>query len=368
MRSRRLRILVDLLFYSGTKGGMESYARSVYSHMNADDLEFVGLASTELWRTGAEWFPGELIDSGIAGDDRRAWAWGELTAVGRTASRTGADLIHAPANVGPWRAPVPVVLTVHDLLPFRHPSFVPGPYAPVLRTLIRGAARNARRVLTISESSKADIVRYLGKNPDLVDVAPLAGHARPGLPNVPREPSLLLALGNRMPHKNFETLIRAVAAIPAEIRPRLIITGSHGDDPLAPLVRELGVESFVELRGWLTDDEVESLYASATAMVLPTLFEGFGLPVIEAMARGCPVLCSDIPVLREVGGGAALYVNPHSASALADQISSVLADPLRLAALSSAGRSRAAKFSWTRTAAQTASAFRRALDAPSREA
>lgn len=356
------RVLVDLLFYSGTKGGMESYVRSLYSHVDADDFEFVGLASAELVARGADWFPGELVDSGIAGDNRRAWAWGELVAVPRAARRVNADLIHAPANVGPWRTGIPVVLTVHDLLPFRHPHFVPGPYAPVLRSLIRGAARNATRILTISTASKADIVRYLRVDAALVDVAPLAGQTPPAIaPVAGRDPALLLALGNRMPHKNFETLVRAVAHIPAAIRPRLVITGSHGHDPLAPLVRELGLESFVELRGWLADGEIDRLYGTASIMVLPTLFEGFGLPVVEAMARGCPVLCSDLPVLREVAGDAAVYIDPHSAEGMAADISRVLADPALLRTLGERGRRRAADFSWSNTAHQTVASFRRAL-------
>ena len=360
------RILVDLLFYTGTKGGMESYARNLYRELGsvASGFEFVGYASRELAAMDTSWFPGEVVDSRISGESRVAWAIGELTAVPGAARRHGADLVHSPANIGPWRSPVPVVLTVHDLLPFRHPEWVPGPYAPVLRALVRGAARSATRVLTVSRASGDDIERVLGVRGDRIDVIPLAGAAREvPTARVERHERLVLSVGNRMPHKNFGMLLEALALIPEQERPQLIITGSHGDDPLAPIIEHLGLTANVELRGWVADDELERLYGEATCVVFPTLFEGFGLPVLEAMARGCPVICSDLPVLREIGGGAAVYIDPESATGLAHSVRRLLADPAKRAELSELGRERAAGFTWTAAALGTARSFQRALDA-----
>jgi glycosyltransferase involved in cell wall biosynthesis len=356
------RILVDLLFYSGTKGGMESYARRLYSRM-PPTFEFIGLASSELAATDYSWFPGEVVDSGLKGENRRAWATGELTAVARRARRLGADLIHSPANIGPWTSRVPLVLTVHDLLPFRHPEFVPGPYAPVLRALVRGAARNARRILTVSSSSKADIVSILGRSDDDIDVVPLAGadSAPTNRPAHDRRSPFLLSVGNRLPHKNFESLIRAMSLIPAPTRPRLIITGSHRSDPLGPQIHHLGLEDWVELRGWVPTGELESLYARATAVVVPTLFEGFGLPVLEAMEHSCPVICSDIPPLREVAGRNAAYFDPTQPESIARAITKSIASPGLLDSLAAAGRERSANFSWAQTAAGTTQSFERAL-------
>lgn len=355
------RLLVDLLFYTGARGGMESYVRNLYAHLARPDFEFVALASRELAQSGAPWFPGELVDSGVPGDHRAAWAWAELTAVGRAARRAEADLIHAPANVGPWRAPVPVVLTVHDLLPFRHPEFVPGRYSAVLRMLIRGAARNAASVLTISQQTATDLTAVLGLAPDSIDLTPLGAPAPLPLPHRERDPRLIFALGNRMPHKNFESLIRALALIPPGSRPRLVVSGSRGGDPLAAVVEKLGIGPWVDLRGWLDDEEIATLYATAAAVVIPSLFEGFGLPVLEGMARGCPVICSDLPVLHEVAGDAAVYFDPRALRSIADAISSTLADGDRLRSLGVAGRDRAGRFSWEQTAALTADAFQRAL-------
>ena len=360
------RVLVDLLFFTGTKGGMESYARNLYRELGTIDsgMEFVGYASAELSEMDTSWFPGDVVDSGISGENRISWARGELTAVPRAARRRGADLIHSPANIGPRRSSVPVVLTVHDLLPFRHPEWVPGPYAPVLRSLVRGAARSAARVLTVSRASGDDIERVLGVPRERVDVVPLAGgpHRVPSAA-AERSAHLLLSVGNRMPHKNFGMLLEALAQIPERERPQLVITGSHGDDPLAPIVEKLGLTAYVRLLGWVPDDELERLYGEASLVVFPTLFEGFGLPVLEAMARGCPVVCSDLPVLREIGGGAAVYVDPANVTGLAHSIRRLLADPAKLAELSDLGRERAAGFTWTAAALGTVRSFQRALDA-----
>ncbi|WP_166789057.1 glycosyltransferase family 1 protein [Cryobacterium sp. TMT1-21] len=362
------RVLVDLLFFTGRKGGMESYVREVYSRIEpgADGIEFVGLASSELAVAGAPWFPGEIVDSGISGENRIAWARGELFSVGRAARRQRADLVHCPANLGPAWSRVPVVLTVHDLLPFRHPEYVPGAYSRILRTMIRVAAHGARRVLTVSVASADDIVHYLRVPPARIDVVPLAGQdadadsgtAAAPLPRLPRR---LLAVGNRMPHKNFPLLLEALALVPVESRPHLVVTGSHGDDPLAPVVARLGLAPWVTLRGWLSAEELDRLYAESSLIVFPTLFEGFGLPVLEAMSRGCPVVCSDIPVLHEVAGEAAVYVAPQDAEALAATLSGLLDDPAELARMSERGRDRARTFSWGRTARDTVASLQRVL-------
>jgi glycosyltransferase involved in cell wall biosynthesis len=361
-------VFVDLLFFTGTKGGMESYVREVYSRLSPDDpdLRFVAYASKELAAAGAPWFPGEVLDSGISGEDRVAWARGELFAVDRAARRAGAALVHAPANFGPALPRVPVVVTVHDLLAFRHPEYVPGAYARIVKTMVRRIARVARRVLTISEATRDDLVRLLSVPADRIDVVPLAGSA--GLEAGAHEPEaverrgdLLLSVGNRMPHKNFERLLEALALLPEARRPTLVITGSHGDDPLRPVVERLGLARWVQLRGWLERDELERLYAEATALVFPTLFEGFGLPTLEAMSRGCPVICSDLPVMREVGGDAAVYVDPNDPAAIANAIETLLADDDARERMSRAGVDRATRFSWQRTADGTREGLLKAL-------
>ena len=358
-------ILVDLLFFTGKKGGMESYVREIYSRMPRENagIRFIALASSELAAADTSWFPGDVIDSGISGENRVAWARGELFSVAGFARRHRASLIHCPANLGPIHSRIPVVMTIHDLLPFRHPEYVPGAYSLILRTLIRLGARTASRVLTISRASRTDIRRSLHIKRTPVDAIPLAGETlgTEVTPTTIRRTDQLLTVGNRMPHKNFSTLLTALTLLPEHTRPHLVITGSHGDDPLTQLVIELGLQKWVSLRGWLTSEELDALYSQSTLFVFPTYFEGFGLPVLEAMAHGCPVLCSDIPVLHEVAGNAAVYVDSHDAARLAESIGGLLSSPDELSRLATTGLDRAAEFTWDRTAKQTLASFQRVL-------
>jgi len=148
--------------------------------------------------------------------------------------------------------------------------------------------------------------------------------------------------------------------IPAAERPLLVLTGSHGEDPLRPLVTELSLDDDVELLGWVGADQLEVLYRDAVAYLFPSRFEGFGLPVLEAMARGCPVVCSDIPVLREVGGGAALYVDTLDPDVVASTVRRLLADEALRGSLAVAGIERAKRFSWDRVAEATMAVLSRA--------
>lgn len=355
-------VLVDLLFYTGTRGGMETVTRETYRRMrDLDGWTFIGFASSELAAQGADWFPGRIVDSGIRSHSRARWALGELASVGAAARRLGADVIHSPANFGPVRPPVPLVLTLHDVLAFQHPEYLPSRLsAAPIRWLVGAAARAASVVVTVSDAARADIVDRVGVPEGRLTVIH-PGSAAPETAPQPRQPRHIFSLGNRMPHKNFPALLHALALIPEVSRPTLTISGSHGDDPLRPLVDELGLDAWVNLRPWLTRDEIERLYATSTAVVFPTLFEGFGLPVLEAMARGCPVLCSDIPVLREVGGDAVRYFDPRDPSAIAEAISAAVADPRSLAGFTTAGLTRASNFDWEATATAMLAAFDSAI-------
>lgn len=360
------RILVDLVFLTGKKGGMESYVERLYSSMpDAPGVEFAALISREAEALDLSWFPGELIHTGVAGESRAAWALTELVGVARWARRARADLIHAPANVGPARAPVPVVLTLHDMLPFVHPEWVPGGRGPVVRWMVRRVARNASRILTVSEASREDIVGRLGVPGSAVEVIPLAGGAHPSAGRgEDTDPRVVLTIGNRLPHKNGETLIRALASIPPERRPRLVVTGQTGPgDPLVAVAREAGVAGDVDFVGWVGAPELDALFERASLVAVPSRFEGFGLPVLEAMSRGRAVVCSDIPVLRETAGGAAGYVPPDDAGAWAEELARLLDDEEARAASIAAGVERAAEYSWTLTAERTLAAFQRVLAA-----
>lgn len=360
-------LAVDLLSFTGTKGGMETYTRELYRAVGAQSAEFdlVGLASTEAVRGDLSWFPGEIVATGISGENRFAWAAGELWRIAGIAKRNNADIIHAPATLGPARAAVPLVVTMHDLLYWSHPELMSTPsYTGPVKWMERQVSRAASRLITISDVSKTEIVKYLGTDPDLIDVIPLAASAPWTATREPdRDDPFILATGNRRPHKNYDGLIRALALVEERVRPRLVVTGSHGlDDPLRDVVAELGLERFVELRSWLSPEELGELYRTTTALAVPSFAEGFSLPPLEAMLSGVPVLVSDIEVHREVCGDAALFVDPHDLSAIAAGLRTLATDDAEVASLTERGRARAAAFSWASTAGRTLDTFRAALD------
>jgi glycosyltransferase involved in cell wall biosynthesis len=361
------RILVNLLQSTGTKGGIEIYARELYARLGAmdTDFEFVGFASKELAAKGAEWFPGRLIDSGISGENRITWALGELFSVSREARNQKADLIHGPAMFGPLRTSIPTVITFHDLLYFSHPELMQTKlFTGPVKWMERRGAANATRVITISEYSARAIRKYLKYPSERIDVIPLAGRAQTSTEPRTRVDDLFLALGQRSPYKNFPTIVRAWAEIPVENRPRLVITGSFGDDPLKPLVEELGLQEWVDLRSWVSTDELAELFGTATGLIDSTLATGFSMPALEAMMIGLPVLLADNEILREVGADAADYFAPGDPVDLARAVQEFAADRDRRAALTKAGLARSAQFSWEKVAEGTAESFRKALAAP----
>ncbi|MBB5806953.1 glycosyltransferase involved in cell wall biosynthesis [Saccharothrix ecbatanensis] len=357
-----LRIAVDLVFYTGRKGGTESYARGLFPVLAAahDDFRFVGIGNRELAEQPPEWFPGEIVPLPVSGENRAAWAAAVALAVGPRARSLGADLLHCPSNFGPAVRLLPTVVTVHDILGTRHPEWVQGRLARGVQALTKATVRAADRIITDSQASADDVHELLGRPMADIDVIHLGvkpvdvlarSGERAGRPYV-------LAGGNRMRHKNFDGLLEAWALIPAAERPKLVITGSHGDDPLRPVVERLGLGGDVELREWVSADELAALYDGASAYAFPTLFEGFGLPVLEAMARGCPVIGSDIPVLHEVGGDDMAYFDPRDPAAIATAVRKVVGDPDAQAAMAAAGRKRAETFTWQRTADATAEVYR----------
>ena len=265
------RVLVDLLSYTGTKGGMETYTRDLYRALGeiGGDWEYIGFLSQEGARQDTTWFPGRIIESGISGENRFVWAWGELTQVARAARRERVDLVHAPATLGPRKTTMPTVVTMHDMLYWSHPEHMSTPlYTAPVKWMEKVAARNATRIITISPESASEIEKYLGVDRDVLDVIPLAGSVPAGVDRslAGSEGPIILAMGNRRPHKNWSALIHAVALLPEHTRPRVIITGGRGDDPLAPLVDELDVGASVDLRGWVDDAELTHLYSTTTAL------------------------------------------------------------------------------------------------------
>jgi glycosyltransferase involved in cell wall biosynthesis len=361
------KVFVNLLQTTGTKGGIEVYVRELYREIGRLEtgFEFVGYASSELAQTDVRtWFPGDVVDSGISGENRISWAWGELFRVSAAAKRAHADLIHGPAMFGPLHSAMPTVITMHDLSYFTHPDFMKTKIftAPVKWMEKRGVA-NATRVIASSQATANEMARYLTFPSNRTDVVLLAGRPSEVLPTAPekRVHDLFVAMGQRSPYKSFETVLGAWKMMPPRDRPRLVITGSHGNDPLVSLVRDLELADSVELKGWISDDELVKLLTTATALIEPTIAAGFGMPALEAMQQGLPVIISDIPVFREIAGPSAEYFAPAAPLDLVRAVTFVSSDTSRRLAMSTSGLKWAASYSWQKCAEETLDSFRLAL-------
>jgi glycosyltransferase involved in cell wall biosynthesis len=292
---------------------------------------------------------------------RVEWVRGEQVLLPRFARRAGVELLHSLGGTGPAWGRFRRVITIHDLIYKRYPEAHGGLRARGMAVLVPLAARRSARIITVSHSSRHDLVELLGIDPERIDVVPNGLGAR-------RQPSasgatirkrlaiggrrVLLTLSAKRRHKNLLTLLDALALIPVASRPLLVIPGYRTDHE-AELVAHghaLGVDDDVRIVGWLDPGELEALWTVADAFVFPSLYEGFGLPVVEAMARGIPVACANTSSLPEVAGGAALLFDPRNPTAIARAVEALLDNPAEAERLRRHGRERAATFTWERAA------------------
>jgi glycosyltransferase involved in cell wall biosynthesis len=287
--------------------------------------------------------------------------------VPRALSAVAADVAHFTNYTAPLRLDLPYVVTVHDMSLALLPECSTWKMRLIVPRVLPRVARRARLVLVPSHATRDDVVRLLGVDPGRVRVIP---HAAPRSfadtadATEGGEAPYFLFVGNLEPRKNLARALRAFARIaPALPDQRFVIAGRPGwkyDDVLREAARP-ELRGRVELRGYVQEDELVSLYRHATAFVYPSLYEGFGLPVIEAMACGTPVLTSNVSALPELAEGAALLVAPTDETALAEAMHALATDPALRERLRAAGRARAARYSWEATAAQTLAAYAEAL-------
>ena len=291
----------------------------------------------------------------------------ELSWLPAAADHHGVELLHSLGTTAPLHGRAVRVTTVHDLIYEHFPGAFPPAARLGLQLVVPAAARRSRRVQVSSSYTKGDVVKQFGLDPDRVDVVPL-GLGMRDVPDPTPEPELrerlklerpvLLSVNAALPHKNLERLIRAVARVP---EPVLALVGHAGRDTerLHALAAELGMAERVRITGWLSDADLEGLYRLAAGFVYPSLHEGFGMPVLEAMRRGTPVACADATSLPEVVGDAALLFDPYDVEAIAAAARTLLSGDT--AALVERGRARAAGFGWERTADAAIASYERAL-------
>ena len=295
----------------------------------------------------------------------------ETTVLGALASR-GEDLLHSIALTAPLRTRAANVITIADT------TWISGPRSDsttlLWRAIVPPLARRADRLIAISQASADDIVSKLHVGADRVDLT-LLGH-RDGLTATPLPDAqvrrrfdlgtapYVLMVGGRKHHKNVDGLLRGFARARATVPDaHLVLAGNPTsiEPNLRALADELALGHAVHFLGFVDPTELEGLYAAAALFVLPSHNEGFGLPVLEAMARGVPVACWWASALPEAGGDAARYFDPERPEEIGAVIVDVLTDEPRRRAMAAAGRRRAAGMTWARTAQATLESYRRAL-------
>jgi glycosyltransferase involved in cell wall biosynthesis len=293
-------------------------------------------------------------------------------------SRLEADVCHFTNSVGSWWTPCPSVVTIHDTTLWLFPKYHPRRRLLAMRPFIPLGAARARAIIAVSHATKRDVVRTLGVPERKVHViyeAP-ARHFRPlprteALEAVRRKYSLpdafVLYVGTIEPRKNLSRLLEAFELLRRDGfgSLALVLVGSRGwkDAPILRSAERLGLCGAVRMLGRTSAEDLVALYNLADALAFPSLYEGFGLPVVEAMACGTPVVTSPNGSLAEIVGGAAELVDPIRVDSIAAGLRRVLSDPWRRAALREAGLAQAARFSWETAAAQTRQVYESVVSA-----
>ncbi len=373
-----MHIGLNLIFLvPGETGGMEVAARELIPALleAAPDVHFTAFVNREAAAAkDGPW--GELLPAvtvPVNARNRVQWVRGEQLLLPRLAARAGVDLVHSLASTAPARGRFRRVVTVHDLIYARFPEAHAGMRDLGMRVLVPLAVRRSDRVIVDSDSTRHDLVELLGTPAERIDVVPLGIGALERSEPLPErelrmrlglgERSVVLSLSAKRPHKNLIALIGALARIPAARRPLLVLPGyvtTHEAD-LRERASALDVEDDIRFLGWVPDEELEGLWQVADAFIYPSLYEGFGLPVLEAMARGVPVACSKASSLPEVAGDAALIFDPNDESAIAAALERLLTDTVEAGRLRERGLKRTQLFTWERTARMTLESYRRAL-------
>jgi len=355
--------------------GVQNYTREVTRALLAlkpADTDFTVFAGRE-GRSGAE--PDlPLATSFLPADSpMRGLAW-EQTMLKRMAKKAGVDVLFSPANVAPLFPPVPSVITIHDLAFLLFPQYFSLSFGTYYRTAVPRMAAQASAIITDSESTKGDLIERMRVPADKITVIPLGVspdfrrrvtkkemeevRARHGLPK-----KYFLSISSLEPRKNLKGILSAWELLPPDVTSehRLVVVGAgnriYADPGLTDAMSRQQPGS-VLTPGYIPAPDLPAVYRMATALVFPSLYEGFGLPVLEAMTASTPVITSDRSSLPEVAGHAAVLIDPENREELAAAMELVATDSGARNMLVERGKKRAAGFTWKQTATQTLEVLR----------
>lgn len=374
-----MRIGVNALYLlPGKVGGSEVHLRNLVRWLGKDRVHeyyiFVNRESAGIFEEIAPSF--KVVPCALSAESRPARILYEQFVLPFRVRKLRLDALVSAGMTAPFFVPAASFLIIHDLQHMNMPQNFGRLYLVFLRFFIYMSSVRSDAIITISKKVKKDIVRYYGIPGEDISVvyhgvdrevfyargAHEVGAARKkyGLPA-----SFVLYLASSLPHKNYERLLEAFGIVKKK-RPglKLVLIGArdYGHEAIRKKIGELGLTEAVVFLGWLPFEDIPAIYSAADAFVFPSLHEGFGMPVLEAMACGVPVVCSGIEPLDEVAGDAARFIDPHDSASMAEGIVEVLSDERVRRRLVEKGLERASSFTWEKTAAATLAAISETLE------
>ena len=299
----------------------------------------------------------------------------EQTMLPFLAWKNGIDVLHSPASVSPFVLPCPSVLTMHDVAPLVLPDLTPPIFRYYWNITFKVSARVAGPIITVSHSAKKDLVELLGIPEEKIEV--IYHGSEPETPELKEESYLRLAqkedksnapyilwVGRMYAHKNLLRLLYAYNKLITTyqgMKHQLVLCGmkAWGYPSFAKSVQDLSLQDKVVLKGYVSDDELKQMYSNSNLFVFPSLIEGFGFPILEAMSRGVPVITSNYGAMAEIAGDAALLVDPYDIDEIAEAMYKVLTDENLRKDLIKKGLERVSQFSWEKTARETLAVYKR---------
>ncbi|MBI5970352.1 MAG: glycosyltransferase family 4 protein [Deltaproteobacteria bacterium] len=370
-----MRIGINALYLiPGRVGGSEIYLRNICKQFNAlagahDFVIFVNKESSGVFEAIAPRV--RVVECAVRAENRPARILWEQFVLPFQTKGHRLDVLLSAGMTAPFICPVPSYVMIYDLQHVNMPRNFSWWYLLFLKGIIYLSAKSADGILTLSEKSKNDIIRHYGIKGEKITVTYLAADGNVFFRRAPEEAAavrkkynlperFILYIASSLPHKNYGRLLEAYKRVKEkEAGVKLVLIGArdYGFEAIEKKIAALGLGKGVVFLGWLPFEDIPAIYSAAEVFVFPSLHEGFGIPVIEAFSCGAPVVCSKVEPVGEVAGGAALLVDPLDTDEMAGRILEVLRDAELREKLIRDGFTRAAEFSWEKTARDTLSAI-----------